>query len=726
VNVLKIIKAETAGFCFGVRRAVESVYKSLEKNRGGKIYTLGPIIHNPQVVQDLENKGVEVRDDINEIDDGLVIIRSHGTGPYVYERLREKGLKFVDATCPYVTRVHKKVKEYYHNGYQIIIVGERDHPEVIATNEWCDNTAIIINNVEEASRLPHLNKVCVVAQTTLNTNKWESIINVLASQTDELQTFNTICNATYQRQLEAERIAKLSTVTLVIGGKNSSNTRKLYEICRNFCNRTYLIESADEIDNLSINSDDIVGITAGASTPDGIIEEVIRRMEEMDKDAQKDMEQVQEHQDETSVESADNVDSAKDVGNNQNDNKEEHNEEIDFAKGFEETLVTYHVGQIVSGKIASVSDNEIIVSLGGKQDGVIPREEMGLEEGVNPADVFHVDDEIEAQVKRTPRNEEDNLILSRKSIIARKAWEEIEEAYNNGSNVSGIVKEVIKGGILLDVKGIEVFVPASHVSDHYVKDLSSLVGQQMQVKIIEITPKRRRAVGSHKAVVEQEKWQKEEIAWENMREGLRITGKVKNVTDFGAFVDVGGIDGLIHIGDLSWGRIKHPSEVVKPGDTVDVIVLSVDKENKRLSLGLKQLKPQPWDYAEEKYKVGDIVTGKVVSITSFGAFVELEPGLEGLVHISQVADHRINKIEDVLKVGDEVKVKIMDIKPEEHRISLSIREAQENGNESLKGENDSKPEKKQDDENNSDSVVHKDDMNVTLGDIYPDIKNKFE
>ncbi|MDK2991902.1 MAG: hypothetical protein PWP48_1135 [Clostridiales bacterium] len=718
---MKIIRAETAGFCFGVRRAVDYVYKSIEEHRNERIYTLGPIIHNPQVVEDLASKGVRVLNNVDDIDDGLVIIRSHGAGPDVYERLKAKGLRFIDATCPYVARVHKKVEEYYRQGYQIIIVGEADHPEVIGTNGWCNNTAIIVNDVDEASRLPQLDKVCVVAQTTLNGSKWEDILKILLPKVNELQIFNTICYATSQRQEEALQIAKLSTAVIVIGGRNSSNTRKLYEICCKFCDRAFLIESADEIDNLPIKPDDVVGITAGASTPDGIIEEVITKMEELNKDAQQNIEEhVDEHPEQAPVEETVN-----DAGVSHGaDNDNGHSDEVDFAKGLEETLVTYHVGQIVSGKVASVSDSEIIVSLGGKQDGVIPREEMGLDEGVSPSEVFHIDDDIEAQVKKTARNEEDNLILSRKPVLLRKAWAAIEDAYNTGNNITGVVKEVIKGGILLDVNGIDVFVPASHVSDRYVKDLNVLVGKEMEVKIIEITPKRRRAVGSHKAIIEQEKWQKEEEAWANIREGLRITGKVKNVTDFGAFVDVGGIDGLIHIGDLSWGRIKHPSEVVKPGDTVDVIVLSADKENKKLSLGLKQLQPQPWDYAMDKYKVGDIVSGKVVSITSFGAFVELEPGLEGLVHISQVANKRINKVEDVLKVGDEVQVKIMDVRPEEHRISLSIKEAQGDSDNNNEGKG-SGANVDREEENHPTSVSHQDDGGVTLGDIYPDMKDKF-
>lgn len=709
---MKIIKAETAGFCFGVRRAVDYVYESIEKNKGEKIYTLGPIIHNPQVVDDLAGKGVRVLDDIDSIDDGLVIIRSHGAGPEIYKKIKDKGLKFIDATCPYVARVHKKVNDYYRQGYQIIIIGEADHPEVIGTNGWCDNTAIIVNDIEAVRRLPHLDKVCVVAQTTLNRSKWDTILEALMTKANVLQIFNTICYATSQRQEEARQIARFSTVVLVIGGKNSSNTRKLYEICRQFCARTFLIESADEIDNIFIKPDDIVGITAGASTPDGIIEEVITKMEDLNRNDQQSMEEKAYEQDKVVEEQPQ---PAVDASNGNG-----HGEEMDFAKGLEKTLVTYHVGQIVSGKVASVSDSEVIVSLGGKQDGVIPREEMGIDEGVNPSDVFHVDDEIEVQVRKAPRNEEDTLILSRKPILLRKAWAAIEEAYNTGNNILGTVKEVIKGGILLDANGIDVFVPASHVSDRYVKDLNTLVGQQMKVKIIEITPRRRRAVGSHKAVIEQEKWEREEQAWSNIREGLRLTGKVKNVTDFGAFVDVGGIDGLIHIGDLSWGRIKHPSEVVKPGDTVDVIVLSADRDSKKLSLGLKQLKPQPWDYVLEKYKEGSVVTGKVVSITSFGAFVELEPGLEGLVHISQVANRRINKIEDVLKVGQEVQVKIMDIRPEEHRISLSIKEVEEN-----RSDNGNKAQRSDNRRDTSPAIVHEDDDNITLGDIYPDIKDKF-
>ena len=709
---MKIILAPNAGFCFGVRRAVDSVYENL--NQALPLYTLGPIIHNPSVVEELNKKGVRVAKTIEDVTEGKVVIRSHGVGKEVYDKIESKGFEYIDATCPYVKRIHKLVEEYHHNGYDIIIIGEENHPEVIGIKGWCNNQAYVVNNIEDVEKLPEMNKACVVAQTTTARSRWDELVKELKHKVKDLKEFNTICYATAQRQKEAESIAKTVDVMLVIGGKNSSNTKKLYNICKSYCEKTFAIETANDIDFSVFDPKDVVGITAGASTPDWIIKEVIEKMNLFDENNKEKMnEAINQEQKiaadpEATEEKKLEPQEVQQVDSHKATDKEA-TDEVTTMEGIEETIISLRSGQIVKGTVLSVNPTEVIINVGYKSDGILPLDEINLEEGQTPHDVFKPGDEIEVEVLKV-NDGEGNVVLSRKSVERRQAWKAIETGFKNGEELKGVCTEAVKGGVIANIKGIRVFVPASQLSNRYVEDLNTFVGQTLRLRIIELDRRRRRVVASQRVILEAEEEAKRKNLFDSLEEGQRIKGVVKRLTNFGAFVDIGGVDGLIHISDLSWGHVKHPSEVLSVDENVEVVVLSVDKENERISLGYKQTIPHPWDNVEAKYPVGSVVKGKVVRITPFGAFVELEPGVDGLVHISQVANKRIQKVEDELSIGQEINAKVLDVSSENRRISLSIREL-------LKEEEEkSEPPKKEEKQD----LFQKEEMTVTLGEFFPE------
>ena len=726
---MEIILAPNAGFCFGVRRAVDSVYENL--NQALPIYTLGPIIHNPSVVEELNKKGVKVAEAIEDITEGKVVIRSHGVGKEIYDKITSNNLEYIDATCPYVKRIHKLVEEYHHNGYDIIIIGEENHPEVIGIKGWCHNQAYVVNHIEDVEKLPELDKACVVAQTTTARSRWDELVDKLKHKVKDLKEFNTICYATAQRQKEAESIAKTVDVMLVIGGKNSSNTKKLYNICKSYCKKTFAIETAKDIDFSVFDPKDVVGITAGASTPDWIIKEVIEKMNLFDENnkekineaingeqkvandlevtEEKNLEsqEVQQVDSHNATEQADKV-TVEETSDVETTDKEA-TDEVTTMEGIEETIISLRPGQIVKGTVLSINPTEVIINVGYKSDGILPIDEINLEEGQTPLDVFNPGDEVEVEVLRV-NDGEGNVVLSRKNIERRQAWKIIETGFKNGEELKGVCTEVVKGGVIANIKGIRAFVPASQLSNRYVEDLNTFVGQTLRLRIIELDKRRRRVVASQRVILEAEEEAKRKKIFDSLEEGQRIKGVVKRLTNFGAFVDIGGVDGLIHISDLSWGHVKHPSEVLSEEENVEVVVLSVDKENERLSLGYKQTLPHPWDNVEEKYPVGSVVKGKVVRITSFGAFVELEPGVDGLVHISQVANKRIKSVEDELSIGQEINAKVLEVSSENRRISLSIRE--------LLKEEEEKPEPPKKEEEQG--LFQKEEMTVTLGEFFPE------
>lgn len=636
---MKVLVADYSGFCFGVKKAVSAAYDT--ENYAGSIYTYGPIIHNRTVVDGLEAKGVRQLKSVDDLKEGdTIIIRSHGVSKDVIDSLNGKKLNIVDATCPYVDNIHKKVDEYYKRGYQIIIIGDPNHPEVVGVNGWCENSALILNDIADSEKMKRFAKVCIVAQTTFNTSKWRDIVSSLLDISKEIVVCNTICNATLQRQKSATELAKRCDAVIVLGGYDSSNTKKLVEICKENCAKTFHLETIDEFDQKNLTGVSTLGITAGASTPDWIIKEAINKME------------------------------------NIKNTDEESNEQNSMMGEYESTLIRLHDGDIVKGKIIYVTDNEATVDVGYKTDGIIPKNEIYLEGDKSIKDELKPGDEIDVYVLKV-NDGEGNVLLSKKRVDAEKNLEYVEQCFNDKTVVEAKGAHPVKGGLTAEVKGVRVFIPASQVDMNYVEDLSAFAGKDLRIVIIEFDMNKRKIIGSRRAVLKEEADALKKSRLETIQAGDIVSGTVSRLTDFGAFIDLGGIDGLIHVSELSWGRVRQASDVLSVGDSVQVYVISVDRDRERISLSLKRTLPKPWDDIASKVKNGDIIEGKVVRIVPFGAFVELEPGVDGLVHISQISDKRINKVEDVLSVGEKVKAKVVEINTENKRISLSIRDAAE-------------------------------------------------
>lgn len=633
--------AESAGFCFGVKRAIEMAYEAIGVEP--KLYSYGQLIHNKTVTDDLASKGLEIVENLDGLTEGTLLIRSHGVGKALYDEAEAKGLKILDGTCPFVKKIHNIVHEKLANGMGIIIVGDGTHPEVIGINGWCENAAVILEDEEAAKtkEIPEKDRYAVVVQTTFRQAKFDKILEILQDRGINMEIHNTICSATEKRQTEAEELSKTVDKMIVIGGKNSSNTQKLVEICAKNCGNTVHIETICDLVLNNFGKDDKIGITAGASTPPAIIKEVVVTMSE-------------------ALENA-----VQNLGGS---------EEATFEQMLEESLVTLHTGDVVKGTVIQVVNEEVSVNLGFKSDGIIARGEFSSDPTVVPSKTVQPGDEIEVFVVRV-NDGDGNVMLSRKRIEAQKGIEEIEAAYNEKAVVTGTVTSVVKGGLIAVVNGVNVFIPSSQVSNRFIEDLSVFNGQELEFNIIEVDRVKRRFIGGRKALVEQEIAAKRAALFETIQAGSRVNGTVSRLTDFGAFVDLGGVDGLIHISEMSWGRISNPKEVLKKGQEVEVFVLDVDKEKGKISLSLKDADKNPWKLAAEKYAVGSIVEGKVVRMVPFGAFVELEPGVDGLVHISQIANKHVVKPEDELKVGEVINVKVLEVNPEQKKISLSKRQA---------------------------------------------------
>ena len=631
---MELTVASHVGFCFGVRRAVAQTEKLLET--GKAVCTLGPVIHNPQIVAALEARGARVVSSPEEIPPGATaLIRAHGVGRDVIEALVSRGVEVVDATCPFVKRIHELAGEAARAGCQVLVIGDRAHPEVQGILGWSEGRGIAIETEADASAVSVEDRALVVAQTTITPERFERLCGLLKTRGLRLDIRNTICQTTPVRQKEAADIARRVDVMLVIGGKNSSNTRRLYELCRAICPRTYLAETAREIENIQIAPRDRIGITAGASTPDCTFKEVVARMN--------------------------------DIKNQEQEELQGTVAEPDFAAEYEKTLVQLRPGQTVTGKVVQITEDEVCVNVGYKADGLVKKSDLSTPD-------VKIDDEIEVEVVKV-NDGEGNVLLSQRNIVNRKVWDAIVAAYESGEIVKGVGKESVKGGLIADVMGIRAFIPASLLSLRYVEKIDEFVGQEMDLKIIEIDKSKKRVVASRKAVLQAEEEAKKAEAWEKLTEGEVVKGIVRRLTTFGAFVDIGGVDGLVHVSDLAWKRVGHPSEVVSVGQEIDVKIIKLDRERDRISLSYKATQPKLWDIAGQKYIPGTIVTGKVVRIVPYGAFVELEPGLDGMVHISQCAPTRIEKVEDAVNVGDEIRVKILSVDTEAKRISLSIKEA---------------------------------------------------
>ena len=633
--------AESAGFCFGVKRAIEMAYEAIGVEP--KLYSYGQLIHNKTVTDDLASKGLQIVENLDGLTEGTLLIRSHGVGKALYDEAEAKGLKILDGTCPFVKKIHNIVHDKLAEGLGIIIVGDGTHPEVIGINGWCENAAVILEDEEAAKtkEIPEKEKYAVVVQTTFRQAKFDKILEILQDRGVNMEVHNTICSATEKRQTEAEELSKTVDKMIVIGGKNSSNTQKLVEICAKNCGNTVHIETICDLVLNNFGKDDKIGITAGASTPPAIIKEVVVTMSE-------------------ALENA-----VQNLGGS---------EEATFEQMLEESLVTLHTGDVVKGTVIQVVNEEVSVNLGFKSDGIIARGEFSSDPTVIPSKTVQPGDEIEVFVVRV-NDGDGNVMLSRKRIEDQKGIEEIEAAYNDKAVVTGTVTNVVKGGLIAVVNGVNVFIPSSQVSNRFIEDLSVFNGQELEFNIIEVDRVKRRFIGGRKALVEQEIAAKRAALFETIQAGSRVNGTVSRLTDFGAFVDLGGVDGLIHISEMSWGRISNPKEVLKEGQEVEVFVLDVDKEKGKISLSLKDADKNPWKLAAEKYAVGSIVEGKVVRMVPFGAFVELEPGVDGLVHISQIANKHVVKPEDELKVGEIINVKVLEVNPEQKKISLSKRQA---------------------------------------------------
>ncbi len=635
---MQIKVAKNAGFCFGVKRAVDTLLKQAESQ---SLVTLGPIIHNDAVIRRLESLGIRMVDHISDAPKGAAIaIRTHGVPKAVLMELEKNNIPYVDLTCPYVKKIHDIVDRHYKAGYQIVIAGDQHHPEVDGIDGWCENSAVIAADPADLEGKLHPDdKVCLVSQTTMDRESFEKIKKFLKSYCQNLLIFDTICKATKTRQEESMEIAKQSDAMLVVGGRLSANTKRLYDLCKSCCGQTFQIESYEEIPHSLYMPKINIGITAGASTPPWIIKEVIGEMEEILRD-----------------------------GN-----------EVSFAEALEahekeQALVTLKSGDIVKGTVMRVEQNGVSVNLGYKSDGFIPASEVIDEPEANIADIIHVGDVIDVFVVRV-NDVEGEVTLSKRKIDAIQSEKHLEEAMENNETLTGKVVDVVNGGVLVACKGGRVFIPASLASDRYLSDLSVLANKEVQFRIIEITKKRGRnkVVGSIKAVLKEQKQKLAEEFWANVEVGKSYKGIVKSLTKFGAFVDVGGVDGLVHISELSWAKIKHPSEVVSEGDCVEVYVLDVDKEKGKVSLGYKKQEDNPWEKAKAELAVGKDIPCKIVRIVPFGAFAEIFPGVDGLIHISQVADRRIGKVEDELTVGQHVTARVVDLDLDNQKIGLSIR-----------------------------------------------------
>ena len=633
---MRVILAKTAGFCYGVERAVALAHETA-KAHGGAM--LGSVIHNANVVAELEREGMRLIASPEEAAAGeTVLIRSHGESREVLEELQARGAEIVSATCPNVRHIQILVTEAEAAGRQVVIIGEHDHPEVQGIASWCRGARIfgnaeeVANWAEETAEIADL-PITMVAQTTCIRALWESCVKFLKKECTNLKIDDTICNATQKRQSEAAEIASSADVMVVVGDRKSANTRHLTEICKENCTRVYQIEDADELSPDMFHGCTVAGLTAGASTPAGIIKEVYATMTE----------------------------EIKTIEGNET-----------FEEMLDKSFKTLNTGDKVTGIVTAIGTTEIQVDLGCKQAGYIPVSELSSDPDAKVEDIVHVGDEIETYIVRV-NDVEGYATLSKKRLDAVKVWEDIENAVENKTVLEGIVTEENKGGIVVSVKGVRVFVPASQSGLPKDSDLSQLIKQRVQLRVTEVNRARRRAIGSIRAVNAEARKAAQEKIWSEIEVGKKYHGVVKSLTSYGAFVDIGGVDGMVHVSELSWNRIKTPADVVKVGDEIDVYVISFDPEKHKISLGYKTDAMNPWNQFMTNYNVGDVVDAKIVKLMTFGAFAEILPGVDGLIHISQIADRRIGKPEDVLSEGQDVKVKITDVDAENKRISLSIR-----------------------------------------------------
>jgi ribosomal protein S1/(E)-4-hydroxy-3-methyl-but-2-enyl pyrophosphate reductase len=741
---LQVAIGEHSGFCFGVKRAVEIAEKAGSQ---GIAFTLGPLVHNPQVVAKLQETGVIPVSDLNEISDGCMIVPSHGLPPDVIDEAYARGLRVVHATCPYVRRAQERAAELSRNGYQVFIVGDEGHKEVVGLLGWAGDNARVVMTGEDVTSGSVEPKVGVVCQTTQTVEAFRQVLAALALRAKELVAYNTICNATWKRQEAARKLARSVDAVVVVGGRASANTRRLVEICEAEGAKVYWVEGPEDLNTLDFSGLERVGLTAGASTPNWVIEEVVERMSVPDEEkiselgvteitenkSTDEIETVELSEDqmaeipEDSLECADNEREDEELPQDDPETSEVDQEEPTTSQVEEEPDATGPEGEeqetvdmslqpalvegdIVEGTVVAVEPERVLVDIGLKSEGVVPRNEISRRQVQSCEGIVNVGDRIEVLIEKLEAGGGEPLLSKRKADIDR-AWDAIFDALDNEAIVEGEVTDVVKGGIVVDV-GLRGFIPASHASIRPIQDLGQLRGETLRMKVLEADRDKKNVVLSARQVQEEELAEARKHVLESLNEGIIVEGIVRRVVNFGAFVDIGdGVEGLLHVSDMAWTRTEDPRDVVSEGERIRVKVLAVDRERERISLGLKQTLPDPWDDVTTRYPVGSIVKGTVTKTVDFGAFVQLEPGIEGLVHISQLADRRVEKPDEVVSPGDEIAVKVISVRPRDHRIGLSLKEAQ--------SDEEKKVYKKYADKSDS--------QGLTIGDVFGDLlKNSQE
>ncbi|MDR2295517.1 MAG: bifunctional 4-hydroxy-3-methylbut-2-enyl diphosphate reductase/30S ribosomal protein S1 [Clostridiales Family XIII bacterium] len=638
----RILLAEHAGCCFGVKRTLALSEGALRDAGARGVYACGPLIHNGSVMRELGRRGLRFIESPREAaPGGLLLVRSHGEGRAFHLEAAERGLAIIDATCPFVKRIHGLVRAAHARGRTVVIIGDARHPEVVGINGWCDNEALIVKNADEASRIGG-DALFAVAQTTTVPADFDAIAACLARPGRTLELRNTICDATFKRQDACRKIAGEADAMLVIGDKSSANTQKLFEIARMACRNSHFIENISDLPLKALRKCNTIGVTAGASTPVRMIKEVIANMTTVNTESIENTEKTME----------------------------------DFMEEIEKSLRLPRTGEIVTGTVIQVSNREVIINLGCKKDGVIPKDEIALEPDHTLIDMFKEGDEVQAKVLKTDDGD-GNILLSKKKVVINEHWEDIHRAMEEKSTLDVKVVKEVNGGVIAVFKEIYGFIPLSQLSDRFVEKADEFIGRTLTVRVTRLDQRKNKVVFSHKAVLAEARQKRLQEIWESIDIGEVIEGTVMRFTDYGAFVDIGGIDGLLHISEISWGKLKHPQEVLKIGQRIPVMILSIVREKEKISLGYKQNCPEPWSVIDEKYHVGQIIHGKAVQIKDYGVFVELEPGLDGLVHISEIAFKRVTNIADELSVGQVVAAKILEIDRHRKRISLSIKETLE-------------------------------------------------
>ncbi len=645
----EVILAKKAGFCFGVDRAIKLIEKLADE--GKSVATLGPIIHNQQVIDDLASRGVVVVDSPDEVAEGtILVLRTHGVTREVLAEVEKSGCEFVDAVCPFVKKIHKIVLDNSSDEVATVIAGDENHPEVKGIKSCAKGESYVISNDNDVEILiekyPHLSQkpLIFVSQTTFSIKEWQKSVKKINLLCTNVKIFDTICSATEERQNEAEYLSRSCDAMVIVGGRHSSNTRKLFSVCERNC-PAFLVETAAELNGITLGGFNSIGLTAGASTPAGIIKEVLETMSEILKDN-------------TIIEEERALDSVAD--------------DFDFAAALEESLNNMNSDQKVVGTVLNITPTEIQVDIGRKQTGYIPRDEYSNDPNADPKAELKIGDTLNLIIMKT-NDQEGVTMLSKKRYDAIAAWDVIVQAEGTDTILEGVVTEVIRGGVIVVSNNARLFIPASLATASRSDKLEDLVKKTVKFKVIEVNKQRRRAVGSIRAVLKEERKANEEKFWAEAQEGEVRKGVVKSLMKFGAFVDIGGVDGMIHVSELSWNRIKDPSEVVSVGDEVEVTIKSLNPEKKQIALGYKKLEDNPWEIFKNNYAVDSEVEVEIANFTDFGAFAHIIPGIDGLIHISQIANKHVAKPADVLKIGEKVNVKITEIDEDRKRVSLSIR-----------------------------------------------------